>query len=128
MAKSMEMTNNQTLAFVHSHGYEISLSTLFRAKAQLRKLEHKWTRNIALQDGLLDQHITRIQKLETAEKELWFNYHRLVKEHPEKAASILPAIVSIQPFISAAYRSIKNVLEAQVTIKKKYESQPMAHI
>lgn len=116
----MELTSAQSLAYLAQNGYTISLSTLVRARKKLRDSEHRWSSKLALDDGLLDQHIRRIQKLEVAERELWLIYLRILKDKPERAAGLLPGIVSIQPYISGAYRSIRNVLESQAALKKRY--------
>jgi len=117
--KAMEFTTQESLTYIKSRGYGISRMTFFRAKKKLKETELKWIRKLGLEDGLLDQHISRLEKLETTEHEMWLAYNRLIVDQPERAISILPGIYQIQPYISQCYRAIKNVLEAQVGLKKR---------
>jgi len=117
--KSMEFTTQESLTYIESRGYKIHRSTFFRAKHKLKQTQLRWIRKLGLEDGLLDQHISRLEKLETTEHEMWLAYNRLIVDTPERAISILPGIYQIQPYISQCYRAIKNVLEAQAALKKR---------
>ena len=120
-AKSMKLSTKEALALLDSRGYPISATTYFLSKKKLENEEIKWTHKVAMEDGLIAQHIQRIEILETIEHEAWLAYNRLIEDHPEKAVAVLPALFQVQPYISQAYRAMKNVMESQVDLKKHWQ-------
>jgi hypothetical protein len=123
--RAMEFTWKAAEAYLTSHGYPISKPTYYRVKRQMIHDDIKRVHHIAVR-GLVEQHLKRLEKLEAIERELWIQYHRLLGEKPERAVSLLPALYQIQPYISQAYRVLKEVMEEQARMKgiyNKYKSE-----
>jgi hypothetical protein len=118
--RAMEFTWKEADGYLDSHGFKTSESTYYRVRRAMIRDDIKRVHHIAVK-GLVEQHLKRLEKLEAIEHELWINYHRLLGKKPERAVMLLPALYQIQPYISQAYRVLKEVMEEQARMKGIYE-------
>ena len=86
----------------------MEVRSFYRIKGKLKSATEK--RKFELQkQGLWEQHLERIDQLETILKFSWQNYHRA--NDPIKKQRILDSIVSIQPLLSVYYSASQEVIE-----------------
>ena len=103
-----QYTTTQTLKYLEAQGFPSSKSTIKRDKNFIRKNSLLRLYQIA-KVGFEDQHISKIEKLEMIEKEMWTNYNNVTD--PYKRILSLERIANLQPIISAYYDSTRYVLE-----------------
>ena len=107
----MKLNETEALAWIHSHQQKkkpIKRATFYRLKAGLKSLSGK--RKFELQRaGLWEQHLERIDQLETILKFSWQNYHRTTD--PIQRQKILDSISAIQPLLSTYYAASQEVIE-----------------
>ena len=108
----MKLNEPESLAWIRSHQTSrqkpMEIRTFYRIKGKLKSLTDK--RKFDLQkQGLWEQHLERIDQLETILKFSWQNYHRA--NDPIKKQRILDSIVSIQPLLSVYYSASQEVIE-----------------
>lgn len=108
----MKFNEAESLAWIHSHQppkqKKMQVRTFYRIKGTLKSVTDK--RKFELQkQGLWEQHLERIDQLETILKFSWQNYHRT--EAPSAKQRILDSIASIQPLLSAYYSASQDVIE-----------------
>ena len=104
----MRLTQEESLAWLRSHGHDIKVRRFYQLKSKLKAGANK--RKFDLQkEGLWEQHIERIDQLETILKFSWQNYHRA--NDPIKKQRILDSIASIQPLLSVYYSASQEVIE-----------------
>jgi len=116
---AMRLTEKESLRYLSNHGHSIQKTTYYRIKKHLREYCKSRTHYIASR-GLLEKHQERIDKLETIEFEMWYNYNKEVD--PTKRVSVLEKIANIQPYIAAAYDNTRVVMEKQTELQKKFQS------
>ena len=86
----------------------MEVRSFYRIKGKLKSLTDK--RKFDLQkQGLWEQHLERIDQLETILKFSWQNYHRTTE--PMNKQRILESITAIQPLLSAYYGASQEVIE-----------------
>jgi len=104
----MRLSEEDSLRWLKSHGHEMEKSTFYKIKAQVKGSVDKRKFELA-REGLWEQHLERIDQLETALKLAWENYH--LEQNPSRKVRILETIVSIQPLLSTYYQASQQVLE-----------------
>ena len=108
----MKLNEQESLAWIRSHQTSrqkpMEIRTFYRIKGKLKSLTDK--RKFDLQkQGLWEQHLERIDQLETILKFSWQNYHRTTE--PMNKQRILESITAIQPLLSAYYGASQEVIE-----------------
>jgi hypothetical protein len=108
----MKFNEVESLAWINSHlpkkAKKMEARTFYRIKGRLKATTDK--RKFDLQkQGLWEQHLERIDQLETILKFSWQNYHR--SETPVARQRILDSISAIQPLLSAYYSASQEVIE-----------------
>tara|TARA_R110002020_G_scaffold8222_3_gene33429 strand:+ start:2732 stop:3157 length:426 start_codon:yes stop_codon:yes gene_type:complete len=111
----MKLNEAESLAWVRSHlpkkKKPIDRSTYYRLKGKIIASADK--RKFELQKkGLWEQHLERIDQLETTLKFSWQNYHR--EQDISKKQRILDSITNMQPLLSAYYAASQEVIERDV--------------
>ena len=111
----MKLNESESLAWIHSHQPNkkkpINRATYYRIKAKLKATCE--TRKFELQkQGLWEQHLERIDQLETILKFSWQNYHRT--NDPIQRQKILDSICNIQPLLSTYYSASQEVIENDI--------------
>jgi hypothetical protein len=109
----MKLNEQESLAWIRSHQTSrqkpMEVRTFYRIKGKLKSMADK--RKFDLQkQGLWEQHLERIDQLETILKFSWQNYHRT--NDPLNKQRILESITSIQPLLSAYYGASQEVMES----------------
>ena len=109
----MKLNEQESLAWIRSHQTSrqkpMEIRTFYRIKGKLKSLTDK--RKFDLQkQGLWEQHLERIDQLETILKFSWQNYHRTTE--PMNKQRILESITAIQPLLSAYYGASQEVIES----------------
>lgn len=107
----MRLSEKDSLAWLKSHGHEMERSKFYKIKAQVKGSVEKRKYELA-REGLWEQHLERIDQLETALKLAWENYHR--ENRPSAKVRILETIVSIQPLLSTYYQASQKVTENEI--------------
>ena len=111
----MKLNEKESLAWIRSHQEtkkKMEIRTFYRIKGKLKSTTEK--RKFELQkNGLWEQHLERIDQLETALKFSWENYHR--EQDPSKRQRILDSIAAIQPLLSTYYSATQEVIEQDAT-------------
>jgi len=108
----MRLNEVDSLAWIHAHQENVKKKMdrqrFYRIKGKLKSTTEK--RKFELQkQGLWEQHLERIDQLETAIKFSWENYHR--EQNPTRRQKILDSIVAIQPLLSTYYAATQEVIE-----------------
>jgi hypothetical protein len=103
----MNLDTKHALKYMSKVGHRISRPTYFRQKKKLEgmKLERL---TFFSKYGFEEQHIERIDNLETVKKLMWENYEQC--EDPYRKVLILEKIASIQPYLSEFYQSTIQVM------------------
>ena len=112
----MRLNEVDSLAWIHAHQENVKKKMdrqrFYRIKGKLKATTEK--RKFELQkQGLWEQHLERIDQLETAIKFSWENYHR--EQDPSKRQRILDSIAAIQPLLSTYYSATQEVIEQDAT-------------
>ena len=110
----MRLNETDSLEWIHAHQEtnkrkkKMDRQKFYRIKGKLKSTTEK--RKFELQkQGLWEQHLERIDQLETAIKFSWENYH--AETEPTKRQKILDSIVAIQPLLSTYYAASQEVIE-----------------
>jgi len=70
----MRLSEKDSLKWLKAHGHEIKPAIFYKIKAHIKGFTEK--RKFELfREGLWEQHLERIDQLETALKLAWENYH-----------------------------------------------------
>ncbi len=107
----MRLTEKESLAWLKTHGHPMEKSKFYQIKAHIKGSAEKRKYELA-KEGLWEQHLERIDQLETALKLAWQNYHR--EQDPSRKVRILETIVNIQPLLSMYYQASQKVVEHDV--------------
>ena len=114
----MKLSEAESLAWVRSHQPKdnkkkpMSIATYYRIKGRLKSITDQ--RKFELQkQGLWEQHLERIDQLETILKFSWQNFHR--SKNASERQRILDSIAGIQPLLSAYYSASQEVTERDAT-------------
>ena len=93
----MRLSEKESLEYLKNKGHEIKLRTLQKAKKKIRDSANQRKFELA-RNGLWEQHLERLDQLETILKLAWENYN--LEKEPFKRVKILEIISSIQPLLS----------------------------
>lgn len=104
----MKLSTKQALAWLTAHGYEMKESNYYKIKAKVVATTEKRKFEL-IANGLFEQHIERIDQLETILKLSWENYHR--ENMPFKKQKILESIATLQPLLSKYYEASQMIIE-----------------
>jgi len=114
----MRLSEKESLDYLKNKDHEIKLRTFQKAKKKIR--DSTTLRKFELtRSGLWEQHLERLDQLETSLQLAWENYN-LEKDHYKKV-KILEIIASIQPILSAFYCASQMVDNNDVELKKLIE-------
>lgn len=102
------LNTSQSLAYLKERGFIISERTLRHDKKTIKAKSLQRLYAIA-KTGFVDGHMTRIDKLNMIEKEMWSNYEKI--QDPYKKNTVLEKIANLQPILSAYCDSTRYVLE-----------------
>lgn len=107
------LTEIESLAYLKSHGYNISVQTLRVNKKKIR--DSRFTRMRTLADtGYIDYHLDGIDTIEWIKKEMVSNYYQVLKKDPYKATEILTQIANLSPFLAEHIAETKEVMTNKV--------------
>jgi len=116
----MRFSEREALAYIKVNYKSIEPNRYYAIKKELKNRLIQAGYKITSKNGLYEQHMERINTLETIEREQWKKYHMETK--PILQSSILERITSLQVYISSAHdyirAIIKNQEELQLTIAK----------
>ena len=116
----MRFSEQEALAYIADNHDRIESTRYYEIKKTLADKLVEEGYKITSQNGLFEQHMMRIQTLETIEKEQWKNYKSEPK--PILKSAILERIQNLQVYLSSAYdyirAIIKNQEDLQLTIAK----------
>ena len=108
----MKLTEHDSMAWIHSHQTNkkkpMEVRNFYRIKGKIKSSTAKRKFEL-LKNGIWEQHIERIDQLETILKFSWENYHR--EQNPIRRQHILDSIAGIQPLLSAYYSASQEVIE-----------------
>ena len=116
----MRFSERESLVYIADNYKKIESTRYYEIKKTLAdKLVEEGYR-ITSKNGLYEQHMMRIQTLETIEKEQWKLYK--AESKPFLKSAILERIQNLQVYLSSAYdyirAIIKNQEDLQLTIAK----------
>jgi len=112
----MKLSEKESLAYLRSRDYEISVQHLYRLKKEIKESRFDRLALIA-KSQFVDQHLERIDQLELVNQEMWKCY--IKKDY--KAMDALLKIAELQTYISPYYEASKWVMEE--SIKKDDKQQ-----
>lgn len=115
----MRMSEREALVYLKTRNHEMGVNKYYNLKEEIKTTKVTTLQNIALHDGLIEQHLDRINTLEVIEHELWLTFNSEPDNY--KRASILTKIAEMQPYISGAYDMTRVIMEKQVELKTGYE-------
>ena len=104
----MRLSEKESLAYLKANGFEIASPTYYKYKAKIKGSANNRKFEL-MREGLWEQHLERIDQLETILKLSWENFHR--EKDAYKKQRILDSIAAIQPMLSAYYQATQTVLE-----------------
>jgi len=108
----MKLNEHDSMAWIHSHQTNkkkpMEVRNFYRIKGKIKTSTAKRKFEL-LKNGIWEQHIERIDQLETILKFSWENYHR--EQNPIRRQHILDSIAGIQPLLSAYYSASQEVIE-----------------
>ena len=104
----MRLSEKHSLKWLKAHGHEIKPATFYKIKAHIKSSTEKRKFELS-KEGLWEQHLERIDQLETALKLTWENYH--TETDASKKVRIIETAVSIQPLLSMYYQASQKVIQ-----------------
>ncbi len=121
----MKFTEKEALAYIKTNYKCIEANRYYAIKKELKNHLMEEGYRITSENGLYEQHMMRIQTLETIQKEQWIKYH--MEPKPFLQSAILERIQNLQVYLSSAYdyirAIIKNQEELQLVIAKHVNPQ-----
>ena len=116
-AKAMRLNTAEALVYLRTRGHAIADRTYFKYKEKIDSSTWDRAEEIA-KGGLLEQHMRRIDNLETIEHEQWLSLN--MSKNPNARSQILERIAVLQPYITAMYDYTRAIMEKQTELKKVY--------
>ena len=107
----MRMSEREALVYLKTRKHEMGTTKYHKLKQEIKESKVETLKDIALHDGLVEQHLDRIHNLEVIEHELWIAFNQEPDNY--KRASILTKIAEMQPYISGAYDMTRVVMKGQ---------------
>lgn len=114
---AMKLSEKESLAYLASRNHKIGRAQYYRDLKRLQEAVTHKAFKIAAENGLIEQHMNRIDQLETIEREHWQNYHR--EKNPLRKSIILEKVTSLQPYISSAYDYVKEIIKEQAELQTR---------
>ncbi len=116
----LRLTEKEALKTLRDRGHKISAATYYRLKKEIQESTRDRLNTIANTE-YLQQHIDRLNNLNTIHNELWKQYKR--ENNPTKKANILMQIAEMQIYLSSYYDSTRYVMEqgAKLKIEENHE-------
>jgi hypothetical protein len=113
----MKFSEKESMQFLSDKGFKISVPQFYNLK---RKIQNSRFDRLALiaKQGFVDQHLERIDQLETVNKEYWKLYNQTNEKDTLKKALILEKIAELQTYISPYYDASRYVMEKSITAKQ----------
>lgn len=119
-AMAMRLSENDALEWLTSHGKPLKRAQYYRLKGAIIASREKWKSVIAT-EGLWRDMQNRIEQYETI---LWMSFQNAIKEKdPLRNQKILEIIVTMIPYVTAAYEATLLLLEVEGK-KRKIETDP----
>jgi hypothetical protein len=111
----MRLSEKESLTYLKDKGFEISVNHFYRLKRKIQESRFDRLSLIAKQ-GVVDQHLERIDQLELINSEYW----KLYKQEKDnfKKALILEKIAELQTYISPYYDASRYVMEQSIKSNK----------
>ncbi len=119
----MRLTEKESLSHLKDNGFEISANHFYRLKRQIQESRFDRLSLIAKQ-GFVDQHLERIDQLETVNREYWKLYNQ--SNDVMKKALILEKIAELQTYISPYYDASRYVMAQSVKRNETQENQSLS--
>jgi len=118
---AMRLSENDALEWLSSHGHPLKHAQYYRIKGSIISSREKW-RKIVSENALWIDLQNRIEQLETI---LWMSFQNALKEKdPLRNQKILESIVSMLPYVSAAYEAILLLMHGGDKKKIKLDPSP----
>ena len=114
----MRLSEKESLEYLKIKGHEIKLRTLQKAKKKIRDSTNQRKFELA-KSGLWEQHLERLDQLETILKLAWENYN--LEKDPYKRVKILTMIAGLQPLLSNYYHKTQAVVPNDTEIMKLFK-------
>ena len=108
--KIQRYSTKESLEFLKSQGFEISERTFFKYKNRMKEDVAQKAR-FAI-DGLVLEHLRKIEALELIDKELWHNYRQT--KDPSIRIKILNSIRENQIYQSKFQEAIPSIIDKQI--------------
>ncbi len=115
--KAMRLNTAESLVYIRTRGIDIAERTYFKYKEKVDSSTWDRAESIA-KGGLLEQHMQRIDNLETIEHEQWLSLN--MEKNPNNRSQILERIAVLQPYITAMYDYTRAIMEKQTELRKVY--------
>jgi hypothetical protein len=107
----MRLSEKESLEYLKDKGFTISRDTFYRHKRKIK--ESRFERLSLLgKEGFVDQHLERIDQLETINRECWKLYN--AEKNNMNKASILEKIAELQTYISPYYDASQYIMEKSI--------------
>lgn len=107
----MRFTEKESLAYIKSNYKSIEANRYYAIKKELKNRMMEEGYKLTSKNGLYEQHMLRINTLETIEQEQWKKYH--IEPKPFLQSAILERITSLQVYISSAYDYTRSIIQNQ---------------
>jgi hypothetical protein len=107
----MKLSEKESIEYLSSKGYTISHDTYYRYKRKIKQSRFHRLVLIA-KGGFVDQHLERIDQLETINQEYWKLYN--AEKNNMNKATILEKIAELQTYISPYYDASRYVMEKSI--------------
>jgi len=108
---AMDLSEKDSIQYLSDNGFKISTRYLYILKNKVKRERNNRLTLIAKSE-FRDQHIQRIEQLETIQKEYWKLYRQESK--PINKAQILSKLVELQTYVSTYYDSSRYVMEQSI--------------
>lgn len=121
----MRLGITASLAWLKSHGHEMKHANYYKIRARIQATSDKRKFDFIRQGGLYNQHMERIDQLETILRLSWENFHR--EGDNFKRQKILESITMLQPLLSKYYEATQYIIEHEAKtsgIKRHLQSGP----
>jgi hypothetical protein len=108
---AMCLSEKESMQYLHDRGFKISVQHFYRLKKSIQ--QSRFDRlNLIAKHGFVDQHLERIDQLESVNKEYWKLYND--EKDNFKKALILEKIAELQTYISPYYDASRYVMEQSI--------------
>jgi len=114
---TMKFSEKEALAYLASRNHKIKRAQYYEDKKRIEDSAIHRAYKIAAENGMIEQHMYRINQLETIEREHWQNYH--LEKAGLKRSLILEKITALQPYISSAYDYVQEIIKEQADLQER---------